>query len=96
VNIPEAALPEASAPTVTELDPLLAKLPLAPLKGAVKVIGVATPDVNGQPSVFASVTWKGVAKPLFSGAVCGVPETIWSVFGGLDAGHVWSAAVAAS
>ena len=42
---------------------------------------------DGQPLVFASVTWNGFANAVLSCAVCGVPPASISSFGGFDAGH---------
>jgi hypothetical protein len=76
VNAGAATLPEASAPTMTVLDPLVENTPLAPLTGALNVTGIpAAPLVTGQPSLLLSATCKPVAKALASIAVCGVPAT---------------------
>ena len=80
-----------SAPTVTVLEPLVAKRPLAPLDGAVNVIGVPTTEVTGQPLLFASDTWSEPSKGVLSCAVCGVPPPRVSSFGGLESGQEdWS------
>jgi hypothetical protein len=99
VNVGGEAFPEASAPTVTVFAPLVAKLPLAPLDGAVKVTGVPTTEVvTGQPLLFASATWGGLWNGVSSSAVCGVPPSRISSFGGLDVGHEldWSGVSAAA
>ena len=76
MNAGAATLPEASAPTMTVLDPLVENTPLAPLTGALNVTGIpAAPLVTGQPSLLLSATCKPVAKALASIAVCGVPAT---------------------
>jgi hypothetical protein len=66
VNIGADAFPETSAPTVTVSAPLVAKLPLAPLEGAMKVTGVPTTEVTGQALVFANSTWRGVPNAVLS------------------------------
>jgi len=87
VNVGAEAFPETSAPTVTAFAPLVAKRPLAPLEGAVKVTGVPTTEVSGQPLLFASATCRGLSNAVSSCAVCGVPPSRISSFGGLAAGH---------
>ena len=98
VNIGAEAFPETSAPTVTVFAPLVAKRPLAPLEGAVKVTGVPTTEVTGQPLLLASATWRGLSNAVSSCAVCGVPPPRISSFGGLDVGHEldWSGVSAAA
>ena len=88
VNVGAATLPEASAPTVTVLDPLVENTPLAPLAGALNVTGTpAAALVTAQPSLFVSATCSPVANALCRIAVCGVPATSVSWFGGLDDGQ---------
>src|ERR1700678_1615583 len=88
VNIDAAADPVGSVPTVSVFDPLVAKTPLAPLAGALKVTSVpATVVVIGQPLVLASATAIGLENEASSWAVWGSPETSVSVFGGLEGGH---------
>src|SRR5579859_85456 len=85
------ALPFASVPTVAELDPLAANLPLAvldPFAGALNVTVVPAPAVvTGQPLLFASTTWKGAANGESSLAVCGVPPPSVSSSGGFEVGQ---------
>jgi hypothetical protein len=84
-----ASAPEESAPTMTVLEALVENTPLAPLAGALNVTGIpATALVTGQPSLFASATCKLLANAVPTIAVCGVPATSVSWFGGFDAGHV--------
>ena len=88
MNDGAAIAPEASAPTIAVLDPLVENTPLAPLAGALNVTGIpAAALVTGQPSPLLSATCKTVAKAVPSVAVCGVPATSVSWFGGLDDGH---------
>ena len=64
--------------------PLAENVPLGPLAGAVNVTAIPASDVViGQPFVLASATWKGSRKGAPSFAVCGVPPTSVSAFGGL-------------
>jgi hypothetical protein len=84
VSICTDALPLTSVPTVSVFEPLAANMTLGPPDGAVNVTGVpATAVVIGQPSVFANSTCNGFAKPVWSGAVCGVPPNRISSFGAL-------------
>jgi hypothetical protein len=87
VNVDAVAFPELSVPTVSVLAPLPAKLPLAPLAGAVNVTGVPAVTVMGQPLVFATVTASALANLVSSCAVWGLPPASTSSFGGLDAGQ---------
>jgi hypothetical protein len=87
VNAGAVAFPELSAPTVSVVAPLAANLPLAPLEGAVNVIGVPVIPVTGQPLVFASITCRGLANVVSSCAVWGLPPANSSSFGGLEVGQ---------
>ena len=88
LNMAPDAMPEASLPTVTLLDPLLAKVPLAPLAGALNVTGTpATAVVSGQPFVLASATCRFAPNAVCSSAVCGLPPASDSALGGFEAGH---------
>src|SRR6476646_7485272 len=96
LNIAAAAIPEASAPTVSVFEPLAAKTPLAPLGGALKVTGTpATAVVRGHPFVLASATWRFPANAESSGAVCGLPPASVNVFGAFDAGQAGSGLLSA-
>src|SRR5258708_17221171 len=70
------------------LDPLPENDPLAPLEGALNVIGTPAAAVTGQPLLFASATCRPVAKACSSTMVCGVPPVSVSAAGGLDAGQL--------
>src|SRR5665213_1177839 len=82
-------MPDPSLPTVTVLDPLALNRPLAPVDGAVNVTGIpATAVVSGQPLLLANITCRLLVKGLPSVALCGVPATSASSFGGLGEGQV--------
>ena len=62
--------------------------PLAPPAGALNVTGTpAAALVTGQPSLLVSATCSPLAKALCRIAVCGVPATSVSWFGGLEDGQ---------
>src|SRR5579862_5014924 len=88
LNCGAIAVPCASVPTSTAFAPLEAKIPLGPLPGAANV--TAIPEscvVSGQPSVFASATWRFVWNGEPSLALCGVPPPSTSSFGALYDGQ---------
>src|SRR5262245_36177795 len=90
------AAPDELAPTVTELVPLPPNVAVAPLEGAVNVIGLpATGDVTGHPFVLTSATCSPDANAVPSLAVCGEPSTITSRFGEFQSGQSGEASTAA-
>ena len=82
VNGGAVATPPESVPTYASRDPLLAKMPLAPLPGASKLtVTPARFPVTGQPFVFASATCKLCPNCLPSWACWPLPLTSTSSFG---------------
>ena len=79
-----AAVPWELVPTVAAYVPVLEKVPLAPVEGAVKVTLVPDwPVVTGQPSLFCSCTDIGAWNGVPTLAVWGVPPVTTSSLGGL-------------
>jgi hypothetical protein len=73
VKVDVAAIPPAPVFTEVILVPVLAKVPLAPLAGAVKVtltLGI------GLPLESSAVTFKGFENATLGGACCPSPSTI--------------------
>src|SRR5919197_5579605 len=88
MNPGAVAMPFASVPTVTLVDPLEPKVPLAPLVGAVKVTEMPlSGTVSGQPwlSTTATCRFEPNGDPIL--AVCGLPETRRRSFGAFGVGH---------